>query len=136
VLDHHVLEVAMEAARCQFDDQHTDFSSSDSASTLQDQIDALRGLAPQVGVPTDKMERAISAIERRISEIDEDVSPAAQPPVTGSSGVDSDAFDDIALRNLFEPLINELDGSPCSTWYTGISRVKLRERPYRDCAPR
>lgn len=114
-LNHHVLEAAAKAVHGQFEDQHSDYSSSDSESTLQDQIDALRNLAPQVGIPADRLEKTISRIEQRISEINEDVSPAAGPSVTGRSSADSDVFDDDALRNLFEPLIHEWDQAPCST---------------------
>jgi hypothetical protein len=114
-LPEHVLEAARNAVHGQFEDRHPDYSSSDSESTLQDQIDALRNLAPQVGIPADRLERTISEIEQRISEINEEVSPAAEPSVTGRSGADSDIFDDDALRNLFEPLIHEWDQALFST---------------------
>lgn len=106
-LNGHVLEAAAQAIQGQFEDQHPDYGSVDSESTLQDQIEALRDLAPQVGVPADRLARTISSIEQRISEINEDVLPATQPSVIGRSGADSDVFDDDALRNLFASLTRE-----------------------------
>jgi hypothetical protein len=106
-LDPEVLEVANEVVNDEFENAHSHGSDSDSESTLQDHIEALRRLAQRAGIAQDRLENAVCSIENRIQDINEKVSQAHSPSVTGYSRRDSDVFDDTALRNLFEPLVRE-----------------------------
>jgi hypothetical protein len=79
-------------------------SDIDSESTLKDHIDTLKKLAPRADIPPASLARAISTVEDRIAEIEEQTSVAAPPSFSGSPPPEPDQFDDIALLNLFATL--------------------------------
>lgn len=78
----------------------------DSESTLDDHIKSLEKLAPRAGIPSAELAIAISRVEDRIAEIEEQTSIATPTSFTSSSTREVDKFDDTALRNLFMPLID------------------------------
>jgi energy-coupling factor transporter ATP-binding protein EcfA2 len=80
----------------------------DSESTLEDHISALRRFGPRVGVPAERLERAITSIEGRISEINENSEPAPSPQFSSAVAREGEKFDDSALRDLFAPLVEGL----------------------------
>jgi hypothetical protein len=100
-----VFNAANEAVICTIESAREDATSVDSESTLEDHIKALKRLAPRAGIPPEKLNKAISDIQDRISEIDEDVEEASSPDFSGRLPRDKDRFDDAALRNLFAPLV-------------------------------
>jgi hypothetical protein len=62
-------------------------------------------LAPRVGVPEERLKKAISDIKGRIAEIGETVEEASSPDFSGKLAREFDTFDDAALRNLFARLV-------------------------------
>jgi DNA polymerase III delta prime subunit len=80
----------------------------DSESTLNDHISAVRKFAPRLGISTEVVERAISKIEYRIGEINENEGDASPPSFSSGSLRETDDFDDAALANLFAPLVHGL----------------------------
>ncbi|CAH0273103.1 restriction endonuclease [Pseudomonas brassicacearum] len=78
----------------------------DSESSLSDRIDALKKFAPRFGVPDAVLYRAVSAIEDRLGEIEGRSSGASSPSFPSSNKSDRETFDDIALRDLFTPLLD------------------------------
>ncbi|EKZ5285283.1 hypothetical protein REV77_002859 [Klebsiella aerogenes] len=79
----------------------------DSESSLSDRIDALKKFAPRFGVPDNVLDRAISDIEERISEIEDRSSIASSPSFPSSNNkYEQETFDDCALRNLFITLLD------------------------------
>jgi hypothetical protein len=78
----------------------------DSESSLEDRINELKKLAPRFGVSEDELNYAVSAIEDRISELQEVSSDSSSLSFPSSKNNDHDKFDDIALRDLFMPLLD------------------------------
>jgi hypothetical protein len=105
LLAEDVFEAANEAIVRGFDAAREDAASIDSESTLEDHIKAFERLAPRVGIPGERLNKAISEIQGRISEIDQSVEEASPPDFSGRLPREKDKFDDAALRNLFAPLI-------------------------------
>lgn len=81
-------------------------SEDDSESSLSDRIDALKKFAPRFGVPDAVLNSAVSAIEDRIGEIEDQSSPAPSPSFPSSNKREGETFDDFALRDLFTPLLD------------------------------
>jgi energy-coupling factor transporter ATP-binding protein EcfA2 len=101
-----VFDVANEAVVRGIESAREDAAAIDSESTLGDHIKAFERLAPRVGIPVEKLNKAISDIKGRISEIHEGVEEASSPDFSGRLPRDRDKFDDAALRNLFAPLVS------------------------------
>lgn len=95
-----------EAVLEEFEENDSRISEDDSESSLSDRIDALKKFAPRFGVPEDVLSSAVSAIEERIIEIEEQSSPASSPSFSSSNKRDQEKFDDRALRDLFTPLLD------------------------------
>ena len=99
-----VFNAANEAIVRGVDDAREDAASIESQElTLADHIKAFERLAPRAGIPPEKLKTAISAIQSRISEIEEGVEEASSPDFSGKLARALDRFDDAALRNLFAP---------------------------------
>jgi hypothetical protein len=90
----------------EFEDNTSRIREDDSESSLSDRIDALKKFAPRFGVSEVELNRAVSAIEDRIGEIEDRSSRASSPNITSSSKRDPEKFDDSALRDLFTPLLD------------------------------
>lgn len=78
----------------------------DSDSTLEDHIKALERLAPRASVSSEALSRAISTIQGRIDEIEEQTTVSSSPSFTGIQPDERDTFGDTALQNLFMPLLS------------------------------
>lgn len=100
-----IFDAANEAIARGIEEAGEDASAIDSESTLRDHITALERLAPRAQIPLDQLKTAIAAIRGRISEIEENVEEASSPGFSGKLPRESDRFDDLALRNLFAPLV-------------------------------
>jgi DNA polymerase III delta prime subunit len=107
VLSEDVFEAAKRAIIREVDDAMEGAAGSDSGSTLEDHVTALKRLAPRAGVTEYKLDQAVTAIENRISEINERTSEASPPSFSGWSPRQTDKFDDLALRDLFAPLVSD-----------------------------
>lgn len=92
----------------QIEDVDSLIEDIDSESTLTDHIKAMRRFAPRLGVPDSVLEQAVAKVEERISEINESVETADSPDFFGSSFSETEKFDDVALKDLFTPLLEGL----------------------------
>lgn len=91
----------------EFKDNTSRIYQDDSESSLSDRIDALKKFAPRFGVPDSVLDKAISDIEERISEIEDRSSIASSPTFPSSDDkYEQETFDDSALRNLFITLLD------------------------------
>ena len=91
----------------EFKDNTSRIYQDDSESSLSDRIDALKKFAPRFGVPDSVLDKAISDIEERISEIEDRSSIASSPTCPSSDDkYEQETFDDSALRNLFITLLD------------------------------
>ncbi|WPN97328.1 restriction endonuclease [Pseudomonas sp. MUP55] len=101
------ITLALQAAVLkEFEENTIRISEDDSESSLSDRIDALKKFAPRFGVPDAVLSSAISAIEDRIGEIQDQSSHASSPSISSSNRRDREKFDDTALRDLFTTLLD------------------------------
>lgn len=112
--DEYLDDQINEVLTCAIDDEIINaekiVADIDSESTLLDHIGSLKILAPKSSLPKEVVERAIDYAHDRMAELEETtvkrvVSPARVQPI------DNDSFDDVALRNLFAPLIRNSSSS-------------------------
>ncbi|HEA3132739.1 TPA: restriction endonuclease [Aeromonas hydrophila] len=89
----------------EFKDNESRIRDDDSESSLSDRIDALKKFAPRFEVPDKVLHSAISAIEDRIEEIEDLSCQSTSQSFSSTNKHESDTFDDIALRDLFAPLL-------------------------------
>ncbi len=90
----------------EFEENSSRICEDDSESSLEDRINDLKKFAPRFGVSEKTLNDAVSAIEDRIGEIEEQSSNASPVSFSSSKSSESDKFDDMALRNLFIPLLD------------------------------
>lgn len=90
----------------EFEENTSRISEEDSESSLSDRIDTLKKFALRFGVPDAVLNSAVSAIEDRIGEIEDQSSPAPSPSFPSSNKREGETFDDFALRDLFTPLLD------------------------------
>ena len=90
----------------EFDEIESRVQEEDNESSLHDRIDALKKFAPRFSVPEEVLNSAVSTVEERIAEIEEQSAPASSPTFS-SSKWQPEEFDNDALRNLFAPLLDE-----------------------------
>ena len=106
VLGDRIRNAVEQAIRTEIDQVHDIVADIDSESTLKDHIATLKKLGERVAIPPPLLERAIATVMERIGEVEEKTSISASPSFKAGSARDADIFDDVALRNLFEPLLN------------------------------
>ena len=108
----HLSEDVGEAANAAMIDQIENVDSHvrdiDSEITLNDQIEAMKRFAPRLGIPDATLKRAITTVEDRIARINEQVESAKSPAFSSIPNREPEIFDDVALANLFAPLVNGL----------------------------
>jgi hypothetical protein len=107
-LSPQIREMADKAMLFQIENIATLIEDVESESTLNDHIKAMRRFGSRLGVPDAVLERAVTKVEERISEISEDVETADPPDFSASSFREQEKFDDVALTNLFAPLVHGL----------------------------
>ncbi len=105
VLGRDVFDAARGAVVREIEEAGSTADGTDSESTLSDHIKMLERLAPQAGVPAAKLAYALSVIQNRIVELNEQTEEAPSPSFSGRQPREVDRFDDEALRNLFAPLV-------------------------------
>jgi len=101
-----VFDAARRAIEQRIESAMTDAAGIESESTLEDHIKAFERLAPLASIPPERVQLAISEIQSRIAEIKERTEKATSPEFSGQTLREKDKFDDLALRNLFEPLVS------------------------------
>lgn len=104
-LSANITHALQEAVLEEFQENTSRISEEDSESSLSDRIDALKKFASRFGVPDDVLISAVAAIEERISEIEEQSSPASSPSFPSIHKSEREKFDDRALRDLFTSLL-------------------------------
>lgn len=102
-----VIEAAKHAVMKEIDSAYGAAAGIDSESSLSDHAEILERLGRRVGISATKIAHALSMIEDRIAQVQGSTSRAPSPQITGKSPKDGDMFDNIALQNLFQPLVNE-----------------------------
>jgi len=102
-----------EAVHEEFEENSSRILEDDSTSSLEDRIDDLKKLAPRFDVSEKTLNDAISAIEDRIEEIEDRIREIEEQSISvsladfsSSKNSKSDKFDDMALRDLFIPLLD------------------------------
>jgi hypothetical protein len=100
-----MIEAVGRAIRNEIDVVSEFVSDIDSNSTLEDHITMIRKLAKRTVIPSEKVDAAITIVMERIAEVEEQTTVSQSPSIHVTSPVETDTFDDVALNNLFKPLI-------------------------------
>jgi hypothetical protein len=94
-----------EAITGEFEEVRNRVSEIDSDSTLNDHIKTLQKLAGRATIPSLILDGAIATVRERIAEVEEQTSVSKSPSFSAPSPPETDTFDDVALKNLFAPLV-------------------------------
>jgi DNA polymerase III delta prime subunit len=78
----------------------------DSESTLTDHIETLQKLAKRTGLSTKAVSDAVEKVMERIAVVEERSTTSSSPSIGARFNAESDKFDDVALQNLFAPLVH------------------------------
>ena len=106
-LNDDVEDAFLELIQREFDDVSEIVSDIDSESTLHDRIEMLKKLGKRKGFAKSYIDRAIDIVDSRICEIQEEEEELeTHAPKLGSRNDPSEEFDDVALLNLFAPLLD------------------------------
>jgi hypothetical protein len=97
-------EAVREAIRREVDEADQIIKELDSESTLKDHIKTLRVLSKRAGIQDDKIEQVVKKADLRIAEL-EDERPEPSSPSVKLADTESARFDDVAIANLFAPLL-------------------------------
>jgi len=73
---------------------------------LEEHKELLTRLAPRIGLAGGALASKLEVLDNRIAEIEEETEEASSPTLTGKTTEDTDKFDDVALMNLFAPLLS------------------------------
>jgi energy-coupling factor transporter ATP-binding protein EcfA2 len=105
VLGGGIASAVEEAIRSEIDNVDSVVADIDSDSTLKDHIKTLQKLAKRTTIPSEAVDSAVATVMERISEVEGRTSVSESPSFIAASPAEKDAFDDVALRNLFAPLV-------------------------------
>lgn len=101
------VENAVESAiRSEIDDVGRLVGDLDSESTLEDHIKSLRNLAKRVGIVSHEVEKAVEIVKARIAELRDEAAEPTSPSIKAPAELSSSSFDDVAIANLFAPLMD------------------------------
>jgi hypothetical protein len=100
-----VTDAVDDAIRTEINDVDSIVADITSESTLAEHIETIQRLAKRVTIPLQFVEKAVATVKERISEVQEHTSVSESPSFKAGSSDEADAFDDVALRNLFQPLL-------------------------------
>ncbi|PNH89494.1 hypothetical protein C1M56_05580 [Vibrio diazotrophicus] len=100
-----IINAIHKAVLLEFQENRSRIMEDDNESALEERIEELKKLALRFDVSDSELNRAVSAIEERIMEVEEQGSPASTPSFSSSKIREADKFDDLALRDLFMPLL-------------------------------
>jgi uncharacterized protein (UPF0147 family) len=106
VLGSRITGAFEDVIRSEIDGVRDIISDIDSESTLKEHIQTLQKLAKRTTIPPQNVERAVAMVMDRIAEIEEQTSVSKSPSFKAAPTTELDDFDDAALRNLFEPLVD------------------------------
>ena len=101
-----VTRAARAAIQREFDDIDQIASEASSQSTLEEHKETLTKLAPRIGLEGAALALKLEPLNDRMAEIEEEAEEASSPSFSGSTPKETDKFDDVALMNLFAPLIS------------------------------
>lgn len=105
VVGNRIIGAVEEAIRTEIKEVRSIVADIDSESTLTEHIKTLQKLAKRATIPAQIVEKAVATVTERIGEVEEQTSVSESPSFKAGSQDQLDAFDDVALRNLFEPLL-------------------------------
>jgi hypothetical protein len=105
-LSDRVTSAIEDAIRSEIDDVWNIVADIDSESTLKDHIQTLQKLAKRTTIPSRNVETAVATVMERIAELEEQTSVSKSPSFKAALTAEHDGFDDVALKNLFEPLLS------------------------------
>jgi len=108
LLGENIINAVEDVARREFDNVEDIVSEIDSEYTLDDHITMLKKLGKRANINSQKVGNAIEVVESRIVELQEEdeIYQATSPNIGSSVSSVSDKFDDLALNNLFTPLLD------------------------------
>lgn len=101
-----VTNAANDSIRREFDEVDRMAAETSSQSTLEEHKELLTKLAPRIGLAGRALALKLQVLDNRIDEIEEETEEASSPTLTGKTTEDTDKFDDVALMNLFAPLLS------------------------------
>src|SRR5580698_5419186 len=107
ILSKDVHSAIERAIRDEFDNLDNVISDIDSESTLNDHIATLEKLGERIQLPRHTLQEAAEAVRERISEIEEQTSVSEGTSFRDIAPRGLDKFDDVALKNLFAPLLEQ-----------------------------
>ena len=107
-LGDNITNAVEDAIHREFNDIEDIVSEIDSESTLNDHITMLKKMGKRVNINSQKIDGAVETVESRIAELqeEEEIYQAKTPDLGSSANNNTDKFDDVALKNLFMPLLD------------------------------
>jgi energy-coupling factor transporter ATP-binding protein EcfA2 len=107
-LGENIINAVKDVVHREFDDVKDVVSEIDSESTLDDHIIMLKKLGERASINSQKIDGAVEIAESRIVELqeEEELYQASTPDLSSSATETIDKFDDLALNNLFSPLLD------------------------------
>lgn len=108
LLGNNIINAVEDVVRREFYDVGNIVLEIDSESTLDDHISMLKKLGARTNLDSQEVERAVETVNSRIVELqeNEEIYQAKPPDFDLSASSEIDKFDDLALNNLFIPLLN------------------------------
>lgn len=106
-LGENIINAVKNVVHREFDDVKDVVSEIDSESTLDDHIIMLKKIGERASISSQKIDGAVEIAQSRIAELqEEEVEEARTPDLVSSANKSTDKFDDLALNNLFTPLLD------------------------------
>jgi energy-coupling factor transporter ATP-binding protein EcfA2 len=96
-----------EAVEQEVDEVRQNVANFDSESTLEDHIKTLRTLSKRAGILSQKVEKAVEIVQARIAELRDETPEPTSPSIKPRADIDTSAFDDAAIANLFASLVSK-----------------------------
>jgi hypothetical protein len=103
-VDAAVLRALDVAIQYEIEEVESVIAEMDSASTLEEHMEALGRLGPIAGIPVPLVKRAVDQVKSRIVQLKAETEEAAAPVVPSSRHSDLDDFSDAELSNQFASL--------------------------------
>jgi hypothetical protein len=106
LLGKNIAQAVDEAIVREIDNVENIVQDIDSESTLEDHIETLQKLAKRTRISTKAVSDAVEKVMERIAVVEERSTTSSSPSIRASSASETDKFDDVALQNLFAPLVH------------------------------
>jgi hypothetical protein len=104
-LDDELVQAANDAMEEYIVDIESAVKQLDSEAELEEQIKTIKKYSLRVKLSTAEAEEAVKIVQARIKKIEEEEPEEAESPAIKSKSRAVDQFDDNAVRNLFQPLL-------------------------------